>query len=58
MADDLYIRAISVSVSVIAPTRAYEKLLSNLYEAVKACLFVDLDQIEISKNDRVIELAV
>jgi len=36
----------------------YEELLSNLYEAVEACLSVDLEQIEISKNDRVLELAV
>lgn len=36
----------------------YEELLSNLYEAVEACLSVDLEQIEISKNDRVLELVV
>ena len=27
-----------------------EELLTNLYEAVEACLSVDLEQIEISKN--------
>lgn len=36
----------------------YEELLSNIYEAVEACLSVDLEQIEISKNDRILELAV
>ncbi|MGZ5006727.1 MAG: type II toxin-antitoxin system HicB family antitoxin [Methylobacter sp.] len=36
----------------------YEELLSNLYEAVEACLSVDLEHIEISKDDRVLELAV
>lgn len=35
-----------------------EELLTNLYEAVEACLSVDLEQIEISKNDRVMEIAV
>ncbi len=36
----------------------FEELLSNLYEAVEGCLSVDLEQIEISKNDRVLELVV
>ena len=35
-----------------------EELLTNLYEAVEDCLSVDLEQIEISKNDRVMEIAV
>lgn len=35
-----------------------EELLTNLYEAVEACLSVDLEQIEISKNDRVMEITV
>jgi predicted RNase H-like HicB family nuclease len=35
-----------------------EELLSNLYEAVEGCLSVDLEQIEISENDRVLELTV
>jgi predicted RNase H-like HicB family nuclease len=43
-----------------APPRAdtIEELLTNLYEAVEACLSVDLEQIEISENDKVLELAV
>ena len=35
-----------------------EELLMNLYEAVEACLSVDLEEIEISENDKVLELAV
>lgn len=35
-----------------------EELLANLYEAVEGCLSVDLEQIEISENDRILELAV
>ena len=33
-----------------------EELLTNLYEAVGACLSVDLEDIEISENDKVLEL--
>jgi predicted RNase H-like HicB family nuclease len=36
----------------------FEALLANLYEAVEACLSVDLDQIEIADNDRILEIAV
>jgi predicted RNase H-like HicB family nuclease len=36
----------------------FETLLANLYEAVEACLSVDLDQIEITNNDRILEIAV
>jgi predicted RNase H-like HicB family nuclease len=36
----------------------FEELLSNLYEAVDACLSVDLEKIELSGKDRVLELAV
>ncbi len=36
----------------------FEELLSNLYEAVEGCLSVDLEHIEIGKNDSVFELAV
>ncbi|WP_295407126.1 type II toxin-antitoxin system HicB family antitoxin [uncultured Thiocystis sp.] len=35
-----------------------EELLKNLHEAVEACLSVDLEQIELSGNDRVLDLAV
>jgi predicted RNase H-like HicB family nuclease len=36
----------------------FEELLSNLYEAVEACLSVDVNQIEIAKTDKVLEIAV
>ncbi|MFM8331468.1 MAG: type II toxin-antitoxin system HicB family antitoxin [Candidatus Methylumidiphilus sp.] len=36
----------------------FEELLSNLYEAVEACLSIDLEQVEISETDKVLELAV
>ncbi len=35
-----------------------EKLISNLYEAVEACLSVDLKDVELSDKDRVMEIAV
>ena len=35
-----------------------EELLTKLYEAVEACLSIDLEYIEISENDKVLELAV
>lgn len=35
-----------------------EELLTNLYEAVEACLSIDLGNVEISENDKVLELAV
>ncbi|MDO9104123.1 MAG: type II toxin-antitoxin system HicB family antitoxin [Methylovulum sp.] len=36
----------------------YEELIANIYEAVEACLSVDLETIEISGSDRILELAV
>ncbi|WP_411727272.1 type II toxin-antitoxin system HicB family antitoxin [Methyloglobulus sp.] len=36
----------------------YEELLSNIYEAVEACLSVDLEKIEISETDKVLDIAV
>jgi predicted RNase H-like HicB family nuclease len=36
----------------------YEELLSNMNEAVEACLSVDLEKIEISKTDKVLDIAV
>lgn len=35
-----------------------EELFVNLYEAIEGCLSVDLEQVEIAKNDRVMEFAV
>jgi len=36
----------------------FEELLTNIYEAVEACLSVDTEDVKISKNDRVFEIAV
>jgi predicted RNase H-like HicB family nuclease len=35
-----------------------EELLTNIYEAIDACLSVDLEEIEIGENDKVLEIAV
>ena len=36
----------------------FEELLQNLYEAIEACLSIDLEQIEISENDKILEITV
>ena len=36
----------------------FEELLSNLYEAVEGCLSVDLNDIEITEKDKILEIAV
>ena len=36
----------------------FEELLTNIYEAVEACLSVDLDEVEVTPQDRVLEIAV
>lgn len=36
----------------------HEELLKNLHEAVEGCLSVDLKDVEISKKDKVLEIAV
>ncbi|MFH0801071.1 MAG: type II toxin-antitoxin system HicB family antitoxin [bacterium] len=36
----------------------FEELLKNLYEAVEGCLSVDLGELEFSKNDRLLKIAV
>ncbi len=37
---------------------SFEELLLNIYDAVDACLSVDLQEARVSKNDRVLEIAV
>ena len=37
---------------------SFDELLSNLYEAVEGCLSVDMQDIDISENDKVMEIAV
>lgn len=36
----------------------FEELLTNIYEAVEGCLSVDMKDIQINENDRVLEIAV
>ena len=36
----------------------FDELLHNIYEAVEGCLSVDVQDIVISKTDRVMEIAV
>ena len=36
----------------------FEELLQNLYEAVEGCLSVDVSPMQVSGDDRVLEIAV
>ncbi len=36
----------------------FEELLSNLYEAVEGCLSVDVREVDVSGEGRVVEIAV
>ena len=36
----------------------FEELLRNLYEAVEGCLSVDISQVQVTADDRVLEIAV
>ena len=36
----------------------FDELLKNIYEAVEGCLSVDIQNIEISNKDKVMEIAV
>jgi predicted RNase H-like HicB family nuclease len=36
----------------------FDELLVNIYEAVEGCLSVDIQDIAISENDKVMEIAV
>ena len=36
----------------------FDELLSNIYEAVEACLSVDIQEIAVSGKDKVMEIAV
>ena len=37
---------------------SFEELLMNLYEAIEGCLAVDINELPLSKEDKVIEIAV
>ena len=36
----------------------FEELLTNIYEAVEACLSVDISEHEVSEKDKIFEIAV
>ena len=36
----------------------FEELLTNIYEAVEACLSVDVKDVEITEKDKLLEIAV
>ncbi len=36
----------------------FDELLANIYEAVEGCLSVDIKNIEITGNDKILEIAV
>ncbi|MEW6327541.1 MAG: type II toxin-antitoxin system HicB family antitoxin [Thermodesulfobacteriota bacterium] len=36
----------------------FDELLTNIYEAVEGCLSVDVQDIEISEKDKILEIAV
>jgi predicted RNase H-like HicB family nuclease len=37
---------------------SFEELMENLSDAIEGCLAVDVESLELSKHDRVIEIAV
>ncbi|XWK90495.1 MAG: type II toxin-antitoxin system HicB family antitoxin [Phormidium sp.] len=36
----------------------FEELLQNLYEAIEGCLSVDVESIDITDKDRIMEIAI
>jgi predicted RNase H-like HicB family nuclease len=36
----------------------FDELLENLYEAIEGCLSVDIQNLETSSNDKIMEIAV
>ncbi len=37
---------------------SFEELLSNLYDAIEGCLSVDIEKIETTDKDKILEIAV
>jgi len=37
---------------------SFDELLSNIYEAVEGCLSVDVQDISVSKKDKIMEIAI
>jgi len=36
----------------------FDELLTNIYEAVEGCLSVDIEDFEVSKTDKIMEIAI
>lgn len=36
----------------------FDELLKNIYEAVEGCLSIDVQEIQVNKNDKILEIAV
>jgi predicted RNase H-like HicB family nuclease len=36
----------------------FDELLSNIYEAVEGCLSVDIDEVDLTPRDKIMEIAV
>lgn len=36
----------------------FDELLSNIYEAVEACMSVDIRNVKVTKKDKILEIAV
>ena len=53
-----YWAEISSILSCATQGETFDELLSNIYEAVKGCLSVDVQEISITGNDKVMEIAV
>ena len=45
-------------VGCVTQGESFDELLKNIYEAVEGCLSVDIEDIRLSKKDRVVEIAV
>lgn len=37
---------------------SFDELLENIYEAVEGCLSVDIQELKISENDKIMEIAI
>ena len=37
---------------------SFEELLNNIYEAVEGCLSIDVQDIQVSEKDKVMEIAI
>lgn len=42
----------------VAQGDTFEGLLENIYEAVEACLSIDVEEVQVSEKDKVLEIAV